>query len=78
MHFLCGDTFDGEQAFPGADLQLASQRDNLMAARLLESGEADAGAAMARAMAAKTRLAQSLRGRKGNVGCKNCSKAVLG
>ncbi|KAK4705598.1 vacuolar protein sorting-associated protein 41, partial [Phenoliferia sp. Uapishka_3] len=78
VHFLCGDTYEGAQAFPGADLQLESQRSTLLAARILElDGHSETEAAMSRAMAAKLRLVGELKGTKRNAGCLNCSKAVL-
>lgn len=78
VHFLCGDTFDGEQVFAGADLQKASQRDTLLAARILEPDRhSETEAAMARAMGAKLRLVGELRETKRHAGCPNCSKAVL-
>ncbi|KAL8279333.1 hypothetical protein RQP46_008370 [Phenoliferia psychrophenolica] len=78
VHFLCGHTYDGEQVFPGTDLQQASQRDTLLAARILEpAGYSETEAARARAMGAKLRLVGELRETKRHAGCPNCSKAVL-
>ncbi|KAM0751555.1 vacuolar protein sorting-associated protein 41 [Meredithblackwellia eburnea MCA 4105] len=78
VHYLCGDTYDGETAFPGADLQLASQRDNLLAQRLLEiDGSYDAGVGGKEDLSAKLRLVSDLQARRGAKGCPSCSKTAL-
>lgn len=78
VHFLCGDTFDGAHAFPSTDTQAPAQRDDLLAASLLDSSDAyvDGRSARARAMGAKIRLAGDLRARRREEGCPECEKAV--
>lgn len=83
IHFLCGDSYDGALAFPDLNdvTAISSQRDTLLAARLLDTSGTGAGSgystAQARAMGAKIRLIASLRAGAGKkASCPDCGKAV--